>query len=199
MTFCNSFKLETGRGREAGSWRICSLEFRQDQRWDAVWNTLKEQLSSEPFSTLQIWPDFKDVLVSQKLMCDFFGDQWMKVLMRWNISSNPAAAMPAGPAHCSLCPWEGHKCHLPLAQPWLWDWISLGQTLSLPLLCLGQIFGSTAAPGCPPGVWTGIWRDLTFISSIFPWTRGLNVLYLITWCSLSRCYLNFLLKLAQMP
>lgn len=55
---------------------------------------------------------------------------------------------------CSLfpfCPWEGHEIHLPPVQPCLWDCISLGQRLSIPLLCSGQIFGSTAAPGCPPG------------------------------------------------
>lgn len=80
---------------------------------------------------------------------------------------------------CSLfpfCPWEGRGIHL--LWPWLWDCISLWIRDHLSL-CYGQIFGSTAAPGCPPGVWTGICRDLTFISSIFQWTQSLNMLYLM--------------------
>lgn len=112
MTFCNSFILEIEGGSEAGRWRNCSLEFRLDQRWGQPRCCVKSpevvcsRWALNCTAVCRSCQIFQDVLVSQKLMNDFFGDPWMNVLMKWNIFSNPAAATAAGPAHPFLAALE---------------------------------------------------------------------------------------------
>lgn len=123
MTFCNSFIPEIGRGREAGSWRIWSLEFRQD--WgevlsETLWRTSLNHPALCRFCQIfkmSLWArnSWMISLGTSEWMC-WWGEISLQILLQlWQLT---LLIVP-------FSPWEGHEVHLPLVQPWLWDCTSL--------------------------------------------------------------------------